>query len=85
MSLQELVEDFLFTASKVMMQFEKSQGDAQLLDRTTPICTTPRTMQAAFELLVGLVTACLPNLKSLSEMLTSMFYSGERLLCLIGC
>ncbi|ESN99988.1 hypothetical protein HELRODRAFT_192681, partial [Helobdella robusta] len=74
--IKELVDDFIFTASKVMLQCEKNQGDAQHLDHTSSICSSPQTIQAAFELLISLITECLPNLKALSEMLTAMFYSN---------
>lgn len=75
--LQELVEDFVFTASKVLLQYRNNQGDIQQLDQAVPVCTSPQTVQATFDLLVSLVTGCLQNLRSLSEMLTTMFYTSE--------
>ena len=36
-----------------------------------PICSTPLTILSAYELLVSLCTGCLPNLKELSNTLTS--------------
>lgn len=75
--LQELVDDFVFTASKVLLQCRKNQGDIQLLDQAVPVCQSPATVMATFELLVGLVTGCLQNLRTLSEMLSAMFYTGE--------
>jgi len=74
--VQELVEDFVFTSSKVLLQCSKNQGDIQLLDQAVPVCTNPQTVAATFELLVSLVTGCLPNLKYLTDMLTNMFYAG---------
>jgi hypothetical protein len=75
--LQELVDDFVFTASKVLLQCRKNQGDIQLLDQAVPVCQSPATVMATFELLVGLVTGCLQNLRTLSEMLSAMFYTGK--------
>lgn len=67
----------MFTASKVLLQCRSNQGDFQLLDQAVPVCTSPQTVQATCELLVSLVTGCLPNLRCLSEMLTVMFYTSE--------
>lgn len=74
--LQELVEDFVFTASKVLLQCRKNQGDIQQLDQVVPVCSSPATIMATFELLISLVTGCLSNLRALSDMITAMFYSS---------
>jgi len=74
---QELVDDFVFTASKVLLQCRKNQGDIQQLDQAVPVCQSPSTVMATFELLIGLVTGCLQNMRSLADMLSAMFYTGE--------
>jgi len=76
LSLQELVEDFVFTASKVLLQCRRNQGDIQQLDQAVPVCSSPATIMATFELLIALVTGCLSNLRALSEMIGAMFYSS---------
>jgi len=45
-------------------------------DQAIPVCNTPLTTNAAFDLLVGLCVSCVPNMKLLVHMLTDMFYSG---------
>lgn len=42
-----------------------------------PVCTTPQTTNAAFDLLVSLCFGCVPNMKLLVTMLTEMFYSEK--------
>ena len=74
--LQELVEDFIFPASKMVLQCRKLNGDLPS-EQAIPVCSSPLTVTAAFELLVALCTGCVPNLKVLAEMLTEMYYSGH--------
>jgi len=74
--IQELVEDFVFTASKVLLQCRKNQGDIQQLDQAVPVCSSPSTIMATFDLLISLVTGCLSNLRALSDMISAMFYSS---------
>ena len=75
-NLQELVDDFVFTASKVLLECRKNHGDIQQLDQAVPVCQSPTTVMATFELLIGLVTGCLQNLRCLADMLSAMFYTG---------
>lgn len=42
-----------------------------------PVCTSGPTNMAAFDLLVGLCTGCVHNLRKVSEMLTEMFHSDK--------
>lgn len=74
--IRELVEDFLFPASKIVLQSRKTGGDFPLVT-AVPVCATPPTVIAAFDLLVALCTNCVPNLKCLAHMLLEMFYHGE--------
>ncbi|XP_044752373.1 probable ubiquitin carboxyl-terminal hydrolase FAF-X [Coccinella septempunctata] len=71
--IRELLEDFLFPASKLMLQLIKTGQLGE--DPATPICETPQTQAAAFELLIALCSNCVPNYQQLVEMLTEMFYS----------
>ncbi|XP_052214421.1 probable ubiquitin carboxyl-terminal hydrolase FAF-X [Dreissena polymorpha] len=74
--IKELVEDFVFPASKVVLQCRKSSGELPL-EQATPVCSTPATVVAAYELLVALCTRCVPNLKALTALLIDMYYSSE--------
>lgn len=73
--IKELLEDFLFPASKLMLQLIKTGNLGE--DPATPICDTPQTQAAAFDLLVSLCINCVPNCRQLVVMLNEMFYSGE--------
>ncbi|XP_071799117.1 ubiquitin carboxyl-terminal hydrolase 9X-like isoform X1 [Asterias amurensis] len=73
--IKELMEDFLFPASKIVVQTRKNGAETPL-DPIRPICYTPPTTNAAFDLLVALCNNCVPNLKMVAETLTDMYYSG---------
>ncbi|OWF40886.1 probable ubiquitin carboxyl-terminal hydrolase FAF-X isoform X2 [Mizuhopecten yessoensis] len=75
--IKEIVEDFLFPASKIVLQSRKLNGEFPS-DQAVPVCSASSTVIAAFELLVALCTNCLPNLRCLAGMLTEMFYNGEQ-------
>ncbi|KAK3094503.1 hypothetical protein FSP39_002606 [Pinctada imbricata] len=74
--IKELVEDFIFPASKIVLQSKKTNAEFPAV-QSVPVCGTPPTVIAAFDLLVALCTNCIPNLKSLAHMLLEMFYNGE--------
>ncbi|XP_024944100.1 probable ubiquitin carboxyl-terminal hydrolase FAF-X isoform X6 [Cephus cinctus] len=71
--IKELVQDFVFSASRLMLQL-RSTGELSS-SQACPVCTTPQSTSAAFDLLVGLCVGCVPNMKLLVTMLTDMFYS----------
>lgn len=71
--IKELVEDFIFPASRLMLQL-RSTGELSST-QASPVCTTPQSTSAAFDLLVGLCIGCVQNMKLLVTMLTDMFYS----------
>ncbi|XP_063973678.1 probable ubiquitin carboxyl-terminal hydrolase FAF-X isoform X2 [Diachasmimorpha longicaudata] len=73
--IKELVEDFIFPASRLMLQL-RSTGELSST-QASPVCTTPQSTSAAFDLLVGLCLGCVPNMKLLVTMLTDMFYSDR--------
>lgn len=72
---QELVEDFIFPASKIVVQCRKLNDFPS--EQAVPVCTTAATVTAAFDLLVSLCTRCVKNLKCLANMLIDMFYTGQ--------
>lgn len=74
--IKELLEDFLFPASKLMLQLQRTGQLGE--DPATPICDTPQTQAAAFDLLISLCMNCVPNFRQLVLMLTDMFYSGTK-------
>ncbi|CAG9840067.1 unnamed protein product [Diabrotica balteata] len=71
--IKELLEDFLFPASKLMLRLHKTGQLGE--DPAIPICDTPQTQAAAFDLLVSLCMNCVQNYKQLVNMLTEMFYN----------
>lgn len=73
--LQELVEDFIFPASKIVLQCRKSQGEFPA-EQKVAVCSSPLTVIAAFDLLVALCTGCVHNLEFLAAMLIEMYYTS---------
>lgn len=73
--IKELLEDFLFPASKLMLQLNRTGQLGE--DPAIPICDTPQTQAAAFDLLSSLCNNCVPNYRELVEMLSNMFYLGK--------
>ncbi len=70
------MEDFIFPASKIVLQARRQRSMDLLSDQAIPVCSTPLTIIAAYDLLVALCTNCVPNLKVVAEMLHEMYYSG---------
>ncbi|XP_070538663.1 ubiquitin carboxyl-terminal hydrolase 9X-like isoform X2 [Ptychodera flava] len=73
--IKELVDDFLFPASKMVLQSRKT-GELPP-DQAQPVCTSPLTVIAAFDLLVALCKGCVQNLRTVADMLTEMYYSDR--------
>ncbi|TRY97210.1 hypothetical protein DNTS_013712 [Danionella cerebrum] len=72
--IKELMDDFLFPASNVYLQYMKS-GEFPT-EQAIPVCSTPATINAGFELLVALAIGCVRNLKQIVDTLTDMYYLG---------
>lgn len=72
--IKELVEDFIFPASRVILQIRRNPKELPS-EQAIPVCSSSSSIIAAFDLLVALCTRCVPNLKQLADMLTEMFYS----------
>uniref|UniRef100_A0A3B4AEH6 Ubiquitin carboxyl-terminal hydrolase n=1 Tax=Periophthalmus magnuspinnatus TaxID=409849 RepID=A0A3B4AEH6_9GOBI len=49
-------------------------------EQAIPVCSTPASINAGFELLVALAVGCVRNLKQIVDTLTDMYYLGK--LCL---
>lgn len=45
-------------------------------EQAIPVCSSPATISAGFELLVALAVGCVRNLKQIVDCLTEMYYIG---------
>lgn len=45
-------------------------------EQAIPVCSSPVTINAGFELLVALAVGCVKNLKQIVDCLTEMYYIG---------
>ncbi|RXM31625.1 putative ubiquitin carboxyl-terminal hydrolase FAF-X [Acipenser ruthenus] len=72
--IKELIDDFIFPASNVYLQYMKS-GEFPA-EQAIPVCSTPATINAGFELLFALAVGCVRNLKQIVDTLTDMYYLG---------
>lgn len=70
------MEDFLFPASKVVVQTRKNKAETPL-DPVVPVCASSASVNAAFELLVALCVNCVANMKLVVDTLREMYYSGR--------
>ncbi len=73
--VRELVDEFLFPASRMNATFRET-GEIPMA-HAQPVCSSPSTVSAAFDLLVGLCTGCAPNLKVVAQMLLDMFFTDK--------
>ncbi|KAI1278141.1 putative ubiquitin carboxyl-terminal hydrolase FAF-X [Halotydeus destructor] len=77
--LRILIDEYIFPASTAMV-LKQSLSSSQTEDvDIDPICPTPATMMAAFDVLVALCTGCDRNLKVVADTLTEMFYQTDPL------
>ncbi|CAH7488181.1 probable ubiquitin carboxyl-terminal hydrolase FAF-X [Phodopus roborovskii] len=78
--VKELIDDFIFPASKAYLQYMRS-GELPA-KQAVPVCGSPATVNAGFELLVALAFGCVRNLKQIVNCLTEMYYiSTTRTTC----
>jgi len=87
--IQQIIEQFLFPASTLIYQIRSikqkrlskqsndNEDTIELKEPSIPICQTPMTISAAFDLLVILGTNCIDNLKLIDKYITDLFYSGK--------
>lgn len=75
---QEILEDFLFPASRLVLHLRQVGTDQPRDEREiNPLCQCPTAVSAAFELLITMTTGCYHNMNVLSTMLIEMYYSGK--------
>ncbi|XP_038836137.1 probable ubiquitin carboxyl-terminal hydrolase FAF-X isoform X1 [Salvelinus namaycush] len=72
--IKELIDDFIFPASNVYLQYVKS-GEFPT-EQAIPVCSSPASINAGFELLVALPVGCVRNLNQIVDTLTDMYYLG---------
>lgn len=72
--IQELIDDFIFPASNVFLQYIKT-GEFPS-EQAIPVCSSPASINTGFELLVALAVGCVRNLKQIVVTLTEMYYQG---------
>jgi ubiquitin carboxyl-terminal hydrolase 9/24 len=72
-----LIDEFIFPASRSMVLLQKHPGKNVPIEEINPICSSPGTLSAAFEVLVVLCTSCFRNLEVVVRTIIEMFYSGE--------
>lgn len=77
MLIKELLEDFIFPASKLMEDMIKQQTTNFVDIEVMPVCKSPNSTNAAFDLIKSLCIGCVENLKLTVDMLTQYFYSGK--------
>ncbi|KAL1764518.1 ubiquitin specific peptidase 9, Y chromosome, partial [Sigmodon hispidus] len=70
----ELIDDFIFPTSKAYLQYMRS-GELPA-KQAVPVCGSPATVNAGFELLVALAFGCVKNLKQIVNCLIEMFYTN---------
>ncbi|XP_017847600.1 probable ubiquitin carboxyl-terminal hydrolase FAF isoform X2 [Drosophila busckii] len=66
--IHELIDDFLFTASREYLHLRK-QGSLRQDTVPPPVCRSPHTIAAACDLLIALCQLCVPNMKLLTNTL----------------
>ncbi|XP_053562456.1 probable ubiquitin carboxyl-terminal hydrolase FAF-X [Bombina bombina] len=71
--IKELIDDFIFPASNVYLQYMKS-GELPA-EQAIPVCSSPATINAGFELLVALAVGCVRNLRQIADTLNDMYYT----------
>ncbi|KAF4080000.1 hypothetical protein AMELA_G00165480 [Ameiurus melas] len=72
--IKELIDDFIFPASNVFLQYVKT-GEFPA-EQAIPVCSSPASINAGFELLVALAVGCVRNLKQIVDSLAEMYYQG---------
>lgn len=54
-------------------------------EQAIPVCSTPASINAGFELLVALAVGCVRNLKQIVDTLTDMYYLGKKMPTISQC
>ena len=77
--IRELVEDWIFPASKLWVMFNSNGDMSHDSSSIHPVCQTQGITSACFDLLVALCTGCPANLSLVAKMLNEMFYAAEEI------
>ena len=71
-----LIDEYIFPASRAICQLTQLKNTTRAhVEEVNPICTSPSTLTAAYDVLVALCTGCVFNLKLTADTLIEMFYS----------
>ena len=73
--IKSLMDEYIFPASRAMVVIQRNKNVH--IEEINPICSSPATLAAAFDVLVALCTGCINNLQVVSQTLTDMFYTEE--------
>ena len=76
LTLQELMDDFLFPASVVVQKYRAAKAELPA-EPVMPICNSQMTINAAFDLVAVLCSGCVENLRTVADKLSDMYYSGK--------
>ncbi|KAK3714003.1 hypothetical protein RRG08_009701 [Elysia crispata] len=76
--IRTLVEDFIFPASKLVTQCRKNEETEFTMEHAVPVCSSPHTVLAAYDLLVALCMDCVQNLEFLAHMIIEMYYTDNQ-------
>lgn len=75
--IRTLMDEYIFPASRAMVSLQRHLGKSVVVEEVNPICSTPATLSAAFEVLVVLCSGCVRNLEIVVHTLHDMFYSED--------
>ncbi|XP_059175144.1 probable ubiquitin carboxyl-terminal hydrolase FAF-X isoform X4 [Physella acuta] len=75
--IKTVVEDFIFPASKLVTQCRKNEAEFPA-EHAVPVCSSPHTVVAAYDLLVALCMECVENLQYLANMIIEMYYTDNQ-------
>lgn len=73
-----LIDEYIFPASRATVLLQDASQNRNIhIEEVNPICSSPTTLAAAFDVLVSLCTGCVPNLQLVADTLSEMFYADE--------
>lgn len=73
-----LIDEYIFPSSRAIYQTnQQKNANRTHVEEVNPICTSPSTLTAAYEVLVALCTGCAFNLRLTANTIVEMFYSNN--------
>ncbi|XP_015211244.2 ubiquitin carboxyl-terminal hydrolase 24 isoform X3 [Lepisosteus oculatus] len=75
--IQQLLDDFLFRASRIILNSNNPAGSSALSQDFHPKCSTVNSRLAAYEVLVMLADSSLTNLQIITQELLSMHHQAD--------